>query len=84
MRALSRDHSMQTDVSHAKSAKDAKDVKNALWKNNSPNSQSLFQKSVLFRSADAYIRKLSEEPKQGSRGCGHPRADFATFATAYS
>jgi hypothetical protein len=41
------------------------------------------QKSVLFGSADAYIRELSEKPQRRSRGCGHPRSYFATFATAF-
>src|SRR5438876_3424359 len=47
-------------------------------------SSSRLQKSVLFRSADAYIRELSEKPQRHSRGCGHPRSYFATFATAFS
>src|SRR5437867_585653 len=33
----------------------------------------------LFRSADAYIRELSEKPQRRSRGCGHRRSYFATF-----
>ena len=44
----------------------------------------LLQKSVLFRSSDAYVRELSEKPQRRSRGCGHPRSYFATFATAFS
>jgi hypothetical protein len=38
----------------------------------------------LFRSADAYIRESSEKPQRRSRGCGHPRSYFATFAKAFS
>jgi hypothetical protein len=47
-------------------------------------SQSLLPKSVLFRSADAYIRESSKNHRRPSRGCGHPRSDFATVATAFS
>jgi len=40
--------------------------------NSNRGNRSLLQKSVLFRSPDAWIRELSEKPQWPWRGCGHP------------